>query len=1416
LFGLVWRILLQLLILILLLLGFVLGTQTGLRMAIALAEDVAPDMIHVGGVDGRILGELSLRDLKLTLPGLDLALGKLHLDWNPGALLAGRVDVTELTVADVDIVAAPSEEEKDQQPFELPQITLPVEVELGKLLVERLSFRQTGAPPEAAIQVQRAELSASAAADRVDLRRLTAHLTQPAVQAEVQGSARLTGDYPIALDLRWQFEQAPALSLSGKGKVSGDLAALKIDHRVTGSADITLDATVNSVLSAPAWTGNIKVERVDLPQIVADAPPVNVSAQLQTSGNLDEAGLTGNLSADAPGLPDFGQLSAELDLGWLDQVLAIRALKLNETRSAAMLDLAGSLDLSGDTPAFVLAGVWERLRWPFTGEALAESPLGKLDVDGTLDSFSYVLDAQAFGQQIPETRLLLNGIGDAASTRIDKLSVETLGGTVTGKGSAAWSPNMTWDLALTASDLDPGLQWSGLDGTVALKADSRGGLADGFDYQLKLDANISAYPAAVVNLSGSGSGEQTRVDALTIETLGGVIEGRGELAWAPELAWTLRLEGNDLDPGQYDEALAGRVSLALGSSGGLAQGFAFDLKGKAELNNYPPAAIDIIGTGTAETASVDSLLLELLGGRINGSADVAWVPEMRWDAVLTLADIDPGTLLSDWPGRIGGRLESAGTLTDAGPQLTARISDLSGELRGYPVGVDADAELRDQTLQLRRLLATSGSTRLSASGSAGLREGQALDLQFDLDSPDLGTLLPDAMGRLAVKGRLGGSLAAPTVALTLQANDAEFGGNGIERLAGSADVGLGPGGAFQIDLEGADLVAGGLRFETLAVNGSGSMASHRLDLALDGDTLSLNLDAEGALGNSGAYSGALRQLALDTSGFGTWSLQRPARYGLDQGRISVGPLCVGNADGSGGCVSFEQQQPGVFDIGLDVPRIGLEILNPLLPQLLVMNGFVSADAKFTGAGDVLTGSARVEIPTGEIEIALPDTKDKLVFSTTRLALRAGASGVDATLAVPVQDVGRVDGKVSLPGFSLGGLDGQAVRGNVAIRLANLARISNLFPDLSDITGAIDGDIDLLGTLAQPDSRGQLAVRDVGLRVPLIGLEVSQANLTAVSRGAAGGAAGLSVDGGALIGGGQLQISGRGVAGTQGVSIRVEIEGDKLKVADSKEYFALVSTRLEAGFGPGGGALKGQIDIPRARIMPRTIPSGAIQPSPDVVMESSAEGKDAAPFHIDVLATLGDDVSIEAFGLRGKLAGSVRATKEPNRPLLGDGQLEVVDGTYRVSIPGMGLVTAIGKPLTIEQGIVVFAKTPLDDPGLILNAQREGGDVTAGVRVLGTLRNPKLAFFSESDPDLTQAEITSYLVTGVPPKRDTEADTRALSVGTYIAPKLFVEYESSLGDQSDKVKLRYDLTKKIEVQTETGDTPGVDIFYKFEN
>ena len=1424
--------------LILLLLGFVLGTQTGLRTLVALAEDLAPGLVTVDHIEGRVLGRLQLEGFELSLPSLQASVGRLVLDWSPGAVFSGRLKVQELKGSDILVVTEPAEEKPPSEPFELPSIKLPIGIDIDQLLIERLRYRQSGAPPEAEIEVTRAELSATATGDQVDLRTLTAELSQPDARVRAAGRVQLEGAYPIELSLDWRFQQAPALSVTGEGQVTGDLDTLSVTHRVSGSVRASLQAQIRDALQAPSWQAEIDLKAIELPQIVVDAPAVTLQAQLKTEGDLKQASVTGSLQGAAPDVVEMGRLSAELDIEWASQVLTINAFRMSEsTRGGkaaadtaadsqgsepqladaeqsrgsypgAQINVSGRLDINPSVPVFDLEAVWEQLRWPLAGAPVAQSPQGSIAAEGSLDGYEYRVNAQAFGPQIPETALALVGTGDQRSTELVELTINTLNGLISGKGQVGWSPEPTWDLALTANGIDPGHQWPGLDGRIGLKADTRGSLQDGFRYSLNLNTALNAYPDALVNLTGTGTTRDTEIRELSIETLGGLIEGNGELAWAPEATWRFALDARDIDPGiQYPE-LAGRVGLTAETAGGLEQGFDFKLKGNATLAEYPPTQIDLAGTGTATSASLESLAINVIDGRINGGGDLTWSPDLRWNAALTLADLDPGQVLADWPGTLGGRLQSQGAMADSGLELTASISDFSGQLRGYPVALQADVAMQDTTVMLRSLQASSGETRLSVDG----RIDEQLDLRYAFDSPSLASLLPALKGRLKADGTLAGSLDAPRIELSLEGREIEMDGQGIERLDATAGLGLAPASPLQLRVDGANLIVGAQRVETLQVSGQGTTQAHQLSAEIESDQLSLGLTLDAGLGEANAYRGRLTRLALQTEDYDDWGLQQAAPFDIAAGSVEVGPVCIGNNDSTKGCVAFQQPEAGRFSASLDLQRLGFDLLDAITPDTVSLTGYLTAKADFQGQGDLLTGSAELRVPEGGVEIVLPRASETLVFTGTRLDVRADASGIDADVELPVENAGRIDAEVGLPGFRLSGIDRQPLNGRIRIELDGLDRLARLAPEVSGTEGRIDGDLALGGRLTQPAIQGNLAVRDLALSVPSIGLEVADLNLTLQSESADT----MQLSGSGLIGGGQLSLDGDATGMSAGEpNVTVELQGRELKVADTKEYLAIVSLDIKAGFGVGGGAVRGELSVPRANIMPRTIPAGAVQPSPDVVLEEPTE-EEAFPISIDLLAKLGDQVLVEAFGLRGLLQGQLRITQQPGKALLGSGELQVVDGTYRVSLPGLGLLTSVGKPLVIEKGIVLYANTPLDNPGIILNAQREGGDITAGVRVLGTLRNPKLAFFSESDPNLSQSEITSYLVTGIPPKRGGQEDDRSISVGTYVAPKLFMEYDTSLGDQSDSIKMRYDLTKRIQIQSETGDAQGFDIFYKFEN
>ncbi|WP_295402397.1 translocation/assembly module TamB domain-containing protein [uncultured Thiocystis sp.] len=1311
---------LQLLLVLILLIGLTLGTQTGLRVAIALAEDLVPGILSVAQVDGRALGRLHLAGIKMRLPAIDLTIGTLDLDWSLRSVFSGILSVRQLAVRDLDLVVAPSLDE-EKEPFVLPEIVLPLRVELGDVLVERLRVFAPGEEKPGFV-LDRAMLSAHAQGSEVNLTRVEVRIQSLQFSAIAQGRANLLGHYPLDLDLDWDMSMAPAVQLTGKGRIGGDLQRLTIQHRVTGAVEVELDAHVQNVLERPSWDGLIKIPQVDLPAFRPDLPAVETVARLETRGNLDAATLTGTVDARAPNLPDFGHLAVALEVLWKERVLSIRALELTEQVSEAVFSAQGQVDLNPSLGHFSLKGNWKRLRWPLIGDLVAQSPRGELELSGDFDAFAYALSTEALG---------------------------------------------------------PG------------------------------------FPAARLTLQGSGKPESTHLDTLRIEALGGLLEGSGDLTWSPAPTWNLTLVGRDLNPGEFVAGLEDRLSLRFASQGGL-DGFDYDLAATTVGPGLPPATLTLNGTGDRNRTDLNALRLDLLDGRIDGQAKVAFAPRLTWEASLALAGINPGAYAPDWPGRIDGRLTSQGTLEDDGPTLTAVIEGLQGTLRGYPVAAAGTLAIAGKTLRIEGLTAESGPSRARIDGMIDER----LELAFALESPDLASLLPEARGRLTATGKIQGTLDAPRIALDLSATDAELAGQGIASLSGTAEVDLAPNGRFALQLDGKNLFAGGMQWSTLALRGDGSMPDHRLSASLSGDPLSLTLAATGALAAGGAYRGQLATLDLKTADFGAWRLQRPTPFSLEQPKIAAGPLCLRHDKGSGGCVTFDQADAGQWTAGIDLDKFDFNLLAGLLPENLTAEGGARLKGRFQAAAGVLDGTATAEIPNGRVRLALGQGKSEtLDFSNTRLTLDAGARGLSARLGLSLKELGEIEGDLNLPGWRLDApaRPGQPLNGRVRANVQGLARIANLLPDISKLSGALDADLTLGGTLAEPGVKGRANLRNVNFEVPLIALKVKDLNLSAIAPTLER----MELQGQASIGGGRLELSGDSRFGGGGFAARLKASGERLQVANTKEYFAIVSPTFDLEATSKGASLRGEIRVPEARIRPRAIPAGTISPSSDVVLEdpsaspSASNQKPPYPLYLDIRLVLGDEVTIDAFGVRGRLAGNLSVQQTPGKDMLGDGQLQIVEGEYRLS-GGFGLAAELGAPLTITQGRLLFAKSPIGNPGLLLQAEREGGDTTAGVRVLGTLRNPKLAFFSESDPGMTQAEITKYLMTGIPPSANDRSDQAGLAVGTYIAPKIYMEYESGLGQEDNKVRLRYDLSRHIELQTETGENPGADIYFKFEN
>ncbi|MEW8383303.1 MAG: translocation/assembly module TamB domain-containing protein, partial [Candidatus Thiodiazotropha taylori] len=207
--------------------------------------------------------------------------------------------------------------------------------------------------------------------------------------------------------------------------------------------------------------------------------------------------------------------------------------------------------------------------------------------------------------------------------------------------------------------------------------------------------------------------------------------------------------------------------------------------------------------------------------------------------------------------------------------------------------------------------------------------------------------------------------------------------------------------------------------------------------------------------------------------------------------------------------------------------------------------------------------------------------------------------------------------------------------------------------------------------------------------------------------------------------------------------------------------------------------------------------------------------------------------------RGNFKGDLLIIDEPGRPVIGRGRLGIEEGVYK----------AYGQDLKIERGYALFADSPVDNPGINIRAVREVDDVVAGLRVSGTLKSPKLDLFST--PAMSESDVLSYILTGRPPgessgqvglaaalkasgasdlaaelgrrfgleefRLDTGSSLEEASfvAGTYLSPRLYVQYINELSSAESKLRMRYDLTDRWQLEAETGRTQAGDFFYTFE-
>lgn len=915
--------------------------------------------------------------------------------------------------------------------------------------------------------------------------------------------------------------------------------------------------------------------------------------------------------------------------------------------------------------------------------------------------------------------------------------------------------------------------------------------------------------------------------------------------------------------------------LALTADGSLA-GYRLDLNARASGAQFADTRISLSGSGDVQQFFWQPLRLETAQGRLESRGNVRWTPALDASVELTLNDLRLQDFVPDISGRLNGKAEARFHQQDGYWTLAVPSLAVDGTLQQRPLSLRAklngnsDLRWHIDTLDLRQ-----GRNRLTAKGDVAER----LSLDADIQAPALDTLLPELAGSLNGKLRLAGTMQRPQADIDLDGRAIRYGENRLGRLTLRANSDGLDDPRFDVDLDARRLEAGGQRLRDLALALNGRLSRHRLELDVNGaegmPVAQASLALDGGLDQQAQrYRGQLSSLAVATAQAGDIALEDPLGFdvNLATSAATLEPFCLVRQQGGRLCAT--QTVRASADQGqaqLSIADLPMAMLNDYLPPQWRVTagqteGNVSAQWSRGGANWQAAGriDSRLELTTADVRgqaLALPAVTLGMEFAAT-------PSRANADLDLDLEGAG----SVALTANVTDPLGQRRLAGRLRVDGVTFAPYQRLVSGVSELGGEINGDIRLDGDLEQPRLYGQLVVDRVRAKGEQFPVMLDDARLALDFQGAQG-----VLDGYLTSGRARWQLDGRASWPTTGdwrANVALHGANSPLEVILPGMGRLRVAPDLAVAATPARLDINGEVRIPWARLAIDEIPASAEAPSSDEVIVSREEAaeidrriaqaredyssgrqprwadtralEDAGmDLNVNVNVIVGNDVQLEAYGLRSNLEGRMNVRQQAGSlQLFGD--VSLVNGRF----------AAFGQNLVIRQGKVSFngpPATPYLQFEAIRNPETIEDDVTAGLRVSGPAQNPQLDIFS--DPAMNETRALSYLLRGRAPDAESEGDDNALTsaliglslsrsgravgqlgesfgvedlsldtsgsgdesqvvVSGYLFDNLKVSYGMGLFSSIAELTLRYRLLQNFYVQAVSGANQAVDLLYTF--
>jgi translocation and assembly module TamB len=857
--------------------------------------------------------------------------------------------------------------------------------------------------------------------------------------------------------------------------------------------------------------------------------------------------------------------------------------------------------------------------------------------------------------------------------------------------------------------------------------------------------------------------------------------------------------------------------------------------GDLHIPQLDPMAVALRGALHKDHLQIDQLDLGAFGGHSQLAGEARWTPAESWALAGNVKGFNPAELRPGFTGALDFNLKASGAPFGADGDLDVAFSDLTGRLRGNIASGSGRVLSHGADWTFEKLRLRAGNTSVAIDGDVGAKRD--LNLDFSLDADNLALLAEGARGELHAKGRIGGTSAAPIIKLTAQGSGLQHGDVSVAKLAANIDI----------DWRGqrtshADIAISRLEMDQRALTQfnatlDGITTDHKLKVdALAGKT-AMHLSGKGGFAN-GEWNGTIADFFIDDTENLNLQLDEPVAVKVSATGGKVNSLCL-HGKVAKLCGGGEWNETG-WNARADARNLPVSTLTAGLTPKVEYQGTinVTANASSTG-GAPFIGDARLDLVDAAIRHKLASGRtDVITFGSGFVTLKADPEQMNAEVRLDAAARGLISGRMRA---DRNGADmvNWPMRGQLEMATGELGFITLYAPDIDRASGHFDATLNFDGTVAAPTASGVIKLSDAELDLYQLNLALRQVQMEAriVSNN-------LEFTSTARAGAGSLSSSGKLEWRDNLPYGDIRLAGENLRVVDVPEARIDASPDLDFQISGREMLVKGEVKVPLARIQPADL-TNAVLSSADEKLVGPTEEIEKDPFLVtsNITVTLGDKVTIETYGLSGHVTGSITERTLPDQPTRATGELQVKDGQY----------TALARKLDIERGRLIFNDRLLADPAVDIRAVKVLPDVKAGVNVRGTLREPRLTFFSE--PSIPQSQIVSLILAGsslesaqrsdrvgtgaasqevagqaaallaaqfgsklgipdISVESDTSNDT-SLVLGKYLSPRLFVSYGVSLTESINTIKMRYTINDKWTIKTEAGKERAADLVFTIE-